>query len=258
MELSGKVVVVSGGASGLGRGTACYMVREKGARVVALDTNAAGGAELVDELGAEMCRFFETDVSDGPAVAESLAAGAGIFGAIHVCLNFAGVVSPMRILDKGGRATGCDRFRDTVLVNLVGSFNVMAHSIEWMARNEPDAGGERGAVVNIASGAAFDGQVGQSAYASSKAGVVGLALPAARELADLGIRVNTIAPGAFETPMIKSLPPGVLNRIASDFQFPKRFGTPGEIASLCAFLCENGYMNGECVRLDGAFRLPPR
>lgn len=258
MNLAGKVVVLSGGASGLGRGTACYMVREKGARVVVLDRNAAGGRELVDELGDGSCRFHETDVTDESAVAAAIDAGAAAFGAIHACLNFAGVVSPMRILDKEGRASNGERFRATVLVNLVGSFNVMAHCVEWMARNEPDADNERGVVVNVASGAAFDGQVGQSAYASSKAGVVGLALPVARELAELGIRVNTIAPGAFETPMIKSLPDSVLSRIASDFQFPKRFGTPDEIAGLCAFLCESGYMNGECVRLDGAFRLPPR
>lgn len=258
MKLEGRTVVVSGGASGLGQGAARYAVREHRARVVLLDTNAEAGRALQDELGAAQALFVPTDVTDEDAVQAAIAQARAHFGAVHACFNFAGVVGPMRILDREGQARAGAAFRRTVMVNLVGSFHVMSHCAAAMRENEATADGERGVVVNISSGAAFDGQVGQSAYGASKAGVVGLSLPAARELAPLGIRVNAIAPGAFWTPMLQSLPAGVVERIAADFQFPKRFGQPDEIASLCCYIAENAYLNGECIRLDGAFRLPPR
>ncbi len=258
MKLEGRTVVVSGGASGLGQGAARYAVREHRARVVLLDTNAEAGRALQDELGAAQALFVPTDVTDEEAVQAAIAQARAHFGAVHACFNFAGVVGPMRILDREGQARAGAAFRRTVMVNLVGSFHVMSHCAAAMRENEATADGERGVVVNISSGAAFDGQVGQSAYGASKAGVVGLSLPAARELAPLGIRVNAIAPGAFWTPMLQSLPAGVVERIAADFQFPKRFGQPDEIASLCCYIAENAYLNGECIRLDGAFRLPPR
>lgn len=258
MKLEGSTVVISGGASGLGQGAARYALREHRARVVLLDSNEAAGRALQAELGDEHALFVPADVTDEDQVQAAIAQARARFGALHACFNFAGVVAPMRILDRAGQARAGAAFRRTVMVNLVGSFHVMAHCAAAMRGNEPSADGERGVVVNISSGAAFDGQVGQSAYAASKAGVVGLSLPAARELAPLGIRVNAIAPGAFWTPMLQSLPPSVVERIAADFQFPKRFGLPDEIASLCCTIVENAYLNGECIRLDGAFRLPPR
>ncbi|HNT38184.1 MAG TPA: SDR family NAD(P)-dependent oxidoreductase [Rubrivivax sp.] len=258
MKLAGKTVVVSGGASGLGEGAVRYLLRAHDARVLVLDHNAQAGSSLAAELGAERVLFAAVDIADEAQVAAAVAQGRAHFGALHACFNFAGIVSPLRILDREGRASAGERFRRTLMVNLAGTFHVMSHCVQAMRENPPDADGERGVVVNIASGAAFDGQVGQSAYSASKAGVVGLSLPAARELAPLGIRVNAIAPGAFWTPMLQSLPAGVVDRIAADFQFPKRFGQPDEIASLCCTIVENAYLNGECIRLDGAFRLPPR
>lgn len=258
MKLQGRTIVISGGASGLGLGAARHVVREHDARVLLLDTNEDAGRAMQAELGAEQALFVPTDVTVEDAVQSALAQGRARFGAVHACFNFAGVVGPMRILDREGEPRAGSSFRRTVMVNLVGSFHVMAHSVAAMRANTPTPDGERGVVVNIASGAAFDGQVGQSAYGASKAGVVGLSLPAARELAPLGIRVNAIAPGAFWTPMLESLPSSVVERIAADFQFPRRFGQPAEIASLCCYIVENAYLNGECIRLDGAFRLPPR
>lgn len=256
MKLAGATVVISGGASGLGWGTAQYCVREKGARVVLLDVDAAG-AQRARDLG-EHALFVRADVTDAAQLGAALDEALARYGRLDACFGFAGVVGPMRILDRAGQASALASFRRTVEINLVGSFNLLALCAQAMARNEPNADGERGVIVTIASGAAFDGQVGQSAYASSKAGVVGLSLPAARELAALGIRVNSIAPGAFHTPMMDSLPEAVVQRIAADFQFPRRYGRADEIASLCAHIAENAYLNGECIRLDGAFRLPPR
>lgn len=264
MKPAGKTIVVAGGASGLGAGVVRYLRRVHDARVLVLDSNAQAGAALADELNAAPgvtaapVLFAATDIAEEDQVAEAVARGRRHFGALHACFNFAGIVSPLRILDREGQASSGERFRRTLMVNLAGTFHVMAHCVAAMRDNAPDEDGERGVVVNIASGAAFDGQVGQSAYSASKAGVVGLSLPAARELAPLGIRVNSIAPGAFWTPMLQSLPDSVVQRIAADFQFPKRFGHADEIAGLCCYIVENGYLNGECIRLDGAFRLPPR
>jgi 3-hydroxyacyl-CoA dehydrogenase / 3-hydroxy-2-methylbutyryl-CoA dehydrogenase len=258
MELKDKVVVISGAASGLGWGAAQYVMRSKGARVVLLDRDAEQGKARAKELDPDRSFFVEADLSDRLQVRSAIKAAADRFGTIDACFSFAGVVGPMRILDRSGVASALESFERTVSINLVGTFNLMALCAEQMARNDPDAGGERGVLVSISSGAAFDGQVGQSAYSASKAGLVGLCLPAARELAPLGIRINTIAPGAFLTPMLESLPKHVVDGIASGFQFPKRFGAPEEIAGLCCYIAENSYLNGECIRLDGAFRLPPK
>ena len=196
------------------------------------------------------------DVTDESSVAAAIGRAVARFGAIHVCINCAGVPTPMKVLDKQGKPS-CAKFQRTVLVNLVGTFNVMAHCVAQMVKNPLD-GGERGVVVNVASAAAFDGQVGQTAYGSSKAGVVGLSLPAARELGEVGIRVNAIAPGLFETPMAASLGPKVLEALVGMIEFPKRFGDMREFAILCAHICENAYLNGECIRLDAATRLRAR
>lgn len=258
MELKDKVVVVSGAASGLGWGAAKYAAGAKGARIVLLDRDAAQGKARAAELDPHRSLFVEADLADRSQVASAIEAAAAHFGAIDACFSFAGVVGPMRILDRSGKASALEAFQRTIDINLVGTFNLLALCAEHMARNEPDASGERGVLVAISSGAAFDGQVGQTAYSASKAGLVGLCLPGARELAPLGIRINSIAPGAFWTPMLESLPRRVVDNIASGFQFPKRFGHPEEIAGLCCYIAENSYLNGECIRLDGAFRLPPR
>lgn len=256
MKLRGKVAVITGGASGLGKRTAEVLVREAGARVVAFDVNEGAGAALVAELGAENALFVRVDVTDEAAVGAAVAAAVARFGAVHVCINCAGVPTPMKVLDREGKPN-CAKFQRTVAVNLVGTFNVMSHCVAQMVKNPLD-GEERGVVINVASAAAFDGQVGQTAYGSSKAGVVGLSLPAARELGEVGIRVNAIAPGLFETPMAASLGPKVLEALVGMIEFPKRFGDMREFAALAVHICENAYLNGECIRLDAATRLRAR
>ncbi len=257
MRLSGRTVLVTGAASGLGRGVATYFASRMDCNVVALDMGMEGLSTLEQEVGSDRIAGVQADVTERESVASALEAGVERFGAIDVCLNFAGVVSPVHIVARDGQGVELDRFARAVAVNLTGTFNMMAQCAGYMARNREDENGERGVVVNIASAAAFDGQVGQAAYASSKAGVVGLSLPAARELARVGIRVNCIAPGAFDTPMLRSVPATVVDRIVETVQFPKRTGKIEEIAGLCVHLCENSYINGECIRLDAAMRMPP-
>jgi 3-hydroxyacyl-CoA dehydrogenase/3-hydroxy-2-methylbutyryl-CoA dehydrogenase len=258
MNLTNKVVIITGGASGLGRRTAEYFVADKHARVAILDQNAESGNSIVAALGADNALYCPVDITNEAAVAAAVSSVVEKFGRIDVCINCAGIGTPMKILDKEGQASGsCGKFAKLIAVNLVGTFNVMAHSVAAMAKNAPE-NTERGVVINISSGAAFDGQVGQSAYSASKAGIVGLSLPVARELAGLGIRVNSIAPGLFNTPMVAALPAPIIENLVSVMQFPKRFGDMAEFAHACAFLCENAYANGECLRLDAAARLPPR
>jgi len=258
MELRDKVAVITGGASGLGKRTAEFFVREKGARVAIFDLDDSNGESVAAALGAEHALYCRVDVSDEASVAAGIARVVAKFGAIHACINCAGVPTPMKILDREGKPSGCARFAKTLAINLSGTFNVMAHCIEHMVKNVPADGGERGVVINVASAAAFEGQVGQTAYASSKAGVVALSLPAARELSETGIRVNSVAPGLFNTPMAQSVSAKVLDSLLGMIEFPKRFGDMTEFASLCAYLCENAYINGECIRLDAATRLRAR
>lgn len=258
MKLENKVAVITGGASGLGRRTAEYFIQEKGSLVAVFDVSDSAGADLVAQFGDDRLLYCTVDVADEQQVAHGIARALEKFGAIHVCVNCAGVPAPLRIIDKELKPVSGARFARAVAVNLVGTFNVMAHSVAQMARNPPENGEERGVVINIASGAAFEGQAGQSAYASSKAGVVGLSLPAARELSKWGIRVNAIAPGLFETPMTQTLSPEQLGALKAMVEFPNRAGDMREFASLCAYICENAYINGECIRLDGATRLPAR
>lgn len=257
MRLEGKTIVVSGAASGMGRGVASYFALKKGCRIVALDTDENGLASLEAEISEERMAGLVTDVTDEASVSASIEAGYRRFDAIHVCLSFAGIVAPLRIFDPETRVPNVATFRNVVAVNLIGTFNVMAHCAEKMSLNAPDTDGEKGVIINIASSAAFEGQAGQTGYASSKAGVVGLSLPAARELAQVGVRVNCIAPGAFDTPMLQSVPQKIVDRILETVQFPHRTGHIEEIARLCAHICENNYMNAECIRLDGGMRVPP-
>lgn len=258
MKLENRVAVITGGASGLGKRTAEFFATEKGARVAVFDISDQAGSDLVAKIGEDRLIYCRVDVSDERQVASGIARTVEKFGAIHVCVNCAGVPAPLRIIDKELKPTSGARFAKAVAINLIGTFNTMAHAAARMALNPPLNGEERGVVINIASGAAFEGQAGQAAYASSKAGVVGLSLPAARELSKWGIRVNAIAPGLFETPMTQSLSPEQRDVLKAMVEFPKRAGDMKEFASLCAYICENAYINGECIRLDGATRLPAR
>jgi len=252
MELKDKIVLITGGASGLGQATARYMVNEKGAKVALLDLNAEAGAKMVVELGEKNAIFCETDVTSEQNIDAAIAAIMDKFGAIHVDINAAGIPLPCKILDREGVASGLQKYAAVINVNLMGVFNVMAKCAEQMARNEPDEKGERGVVINISSGAAYEGQVGQSAYSGSKAGVNGMNIPAARELGPLGIRVNSIAPGLFGTPLVKTLDLKVQDSLIQMCEAPKRMGELEEFAHTCAFLAENAYMNGRVIRLDAA------
>ena len=253
MQIKDKVFLITGGGSGLGAATAKTLV-EAGARVLLADVNAEAGAARVAELGEANARFVRTDVTreaDGRAAVE---AALESFGALHGLANCAGVAPAEKVLGRNG-AHGLDSFARAININLVGSFNMLRLAAEAMSRNEPDAGGERGVIVNTASVAAFDGQIGQAAYSASKAGVVGMTLPIARELARHGIRVMTIAPGIFETPMMAGMTEEVRASLSAGVPFPPRLGRPDEYAALARHIIENSMLNGETIRLDGALRM---
>ena len=252
MELKDKVVVITGGASGLGQATARYMVGEKGAKVALLDLNEEAGTAMEEELGEENAIFCQTNVTSEKSIDAAIAAIMDKFSAINMDVNAAGIPLPCKILDREGKASSLAKYATVINVNLMGVFNVMAKCAEQMARNEPDEHGERGVIVNVSSGAAFEGQIGQSAYSGSKAGVNGMNIPAARELGPLGIRVNSIAPGLFGTPLVKGLDQKVQDSLIAMCEAPKRMGDVDEFAHACAFLAENGYMNGRVLRLDAA------
>jgi NAD(P)-dependent dehydrogenase (short-subunit alcohol dehydrogenase family) len=252
MKLQGCVALVTGGASGLGAATARRLA-SGGAKVVIVDRDEARGAELAKELGGA---FAKTDVTD-PAQVEAAIEAAGKLGALRISVSCAGVGWASRTLDKTGKPHDLELFRTVIGVNLVGTFNVLRLAAAAMSKTDP-VEGERGVIVNTASVAAYDGQIGQIAYASSKAGVVGMTLPAARDLAPVGIRVCTIAPGIFDTPMLGALPEDKRAALSADVVFPKRLGSPAEYGAMVAAIVENGYLNGETIRLDGALRMPPK
>ena len=252
MKLQGSVALVTGGASGLGAATARRLA-SGGAKVVIVDRDEARGAELAKELGGA---FAKTDVTD-PAQVEAAIEAADKLGTLRISVSCAGVGWAARTLDKTGKPHDLELFRTVIGVNLVGTFNVLRLAASAMSKTDP-VDGERGVIVNTASVAAFDGQIGQIAYASSKAGVVGMTLPAARDLAPVGIRVVTIAPGIFDTPMLGALPEDKRAALAADVVFPKRLGSPAEYGAMVASIVENGYLNGETIRLDGALRMPPK
>jgi 3-hydroxyacyl-CoA dehydrogenase / 3-hydroxy-2-methylbutyryl-CoA dehydrogenase len=253
MEIEGKVAVVAGGASGLGRAV-CELLAERGARVAVLDRDAQAAQTVAAGLGEAIA--LEVDVADGRSVEDAIAATLERFGAIHVNVNTAGIPNGVKVVSRGEPGS-LETFERVIAVNLVGTFNVMRLAVAAMLRNESQAG-ERGVVVNTASAAAFEGQVGQAAYSASKAGVVGMALPIARDLAGTGVRVNTIAPGLFDTPMKNWLPDKILQRLLSFALEPARLGHPREFAALVAHIVENQYLNAECIRLDAATRLNAR
>ncbi len=250
MDIRDTAAIVTGGASGLGAATARELAAG-GAKVTLFDRDRAKGEELAAEIGAH---FAEVDVTDEASVKAGIEAALGAMGKVNALVNCAGIAYAIKTVGRDG-AHPLDAYRRTIDVNLVGTFNCIRLVSEVMAGNEADADGERGAIVNTASIAAFDGQKGQAAYTASKAGVVGMALPVARDLASLGIRVNTIAPGIFLTPMLMTLTEEARSALAADVTFPKRLGRPEEYGKLARFLIESGYLNAECVRIDGALRM---
>jgi NAD(P)-dependent dehydrogenase (short-subunit alcohol dehydrogenase family) len=255
MQISQTVAIVSGGASGLGEATARALVAA-GGRVAILDRPQSRGAEVAAALG-DRALFTPADVTSADEVAAAVARAGEAFGALHVAVNCAGVGTAMRTITKTGPMP-LELFAKTIEVNLIGTFNVLRLAAAAMASHEPNAEGERGVVINTASIAAFDGQIGQAAYAASKGGVVGMTLPIARDLASRGIRVCTIAPGTFDTPMLALASAELRASLGAAIPFPSRLGRPDEFAALALHIVENPMLNGETIRLDGALRMAPR
>ena len=253
MELKEKVCVVTGGASGLGRATVEGFIRE-GAKVAIFDLNVDEGNALADSLGANVI-FCTVNVSDDDSISAGIDATMSAFGAIHVCVNCAGRGGgATKTLGRNGRFP-MDLFRDVININLVGTFSVLSQAAEKMAENDADKNGERGVIINTSSIAAFEGQKGQVAYAASKAALAGITLPIARDLSYYGIRIVTIAPGLFETPILKSLSPEAKASLSKSIPNPARLGDPEEFSALANHIVTNSYINGETIRLDGALRM---
>ena len=248
--------VVSGGASGLGEATARALAAE-GAAVTILDLQEERGQALAAELGGHTT-FVRTDVTDEASVQAAIEEATGKDRPLRIAINCAGIAWAQRTVGRGGEPHDRGAFTKTVMVNLVGTFNVLRLAAAAMAATEPGEDGERGVVVNTASIAAYDGQIGQIAYAASKGGVVGMTLPAARDLSTVGVRVCTIAPGLVDTPMMAGLPKEQQEALAAGIPFPKRLGRPDDFAELALDIVRHGYLNGEVVRMDGALRMAPR
>jgi NAD(P)-dependent dehydrogenase (short-subunit alcohol dehydrogenase family) len=255
MRISETTAVITGGGSGLGRATAERIVAA-GGRVAIVDLPGSRGADVAGALG-QQALFAPADVTSGEQVEAALAQSVDCFGSITALVNCAGVASAMRTVTRGG-PHALDVFSFTVQVNLIGTFNCIRLAAARMMQNQPNEEGERGVIVNTASVAAFDGQIGQAAYSASKGGVVGMTLPIARDLAGYGIRVMTIAPGVFDTPMAAMLPEQARHSLIEQVPFPRRFGRPAEYAALVVHILENVMLNGEVIRLDGAVRMAPR
>lgn len=256
MDIANKVAVVTGGASGLGQATVELYV-EKGAKVAIFDLNEEAGNALAAKLGDNVA-YFNVNVADEESVATAINATVEKFGALHIVNNYAGIGSAEKTLGKKGPHR-LESFIKVVMVNQVGTFNVARLAAEKMAENDPinDDGG-RGVIINTASVAAYEGQIGQVAYSATKGAVVGMTLPMARELAHYGIRVNTIVPGLIHTPLFDTIEESYYKALEASTVYPKRLGKTAEIASLSAHIVENDYMNGECVRLDAAIRMQPK
>ena len=254
MNIKQQTFLITGGASGLGAATAEYLV-ERGAQVVLADLNADAGAALVAKFWADKAAFSRCDVTSAAEVQAAVDLAISKFGGLAGVVNCAGIVVVQKLLDRDLNPADLDAFARGVNINLVGSFNVARLAASAMAKLPAQADGERGVIINTASIAAFDGQVGQASYASSKGGVVSLALPLARELARHGIRVMTIAPGVCGTPMMQGIPEEARQQLEAGVPFPKRLGKPEEFASLVAHIIENTYLNGEVIRMDGAIRM---
>jgi NAD(P)-dependent dehydrogenase (short-subunit alcohol dehydrogenase family) len=253
MDVQGAVAIITGGASGLGAAAARKLSSE-GAQVVIVDLQEAAGRQVADDLNGTFLRADVTVADQMQAAVET----AADLGDVRVLINCAGVADVARTLNREGEPLGLDRFARVIEINLIGTFNAIRMVAAAMGRTEPGPSGQRGAIVNTASVAAYDGQIGQSAYSASKGGIVGMTLPVARDLAVVGIRVNTIAPGLIDTPLLAVLPEPTRKALAAQVLFPKRLGTPDEYAELACHIIRNDYLNGETIRMDGGIRLPPK
>ncbi|KAF1708583.1 3-hydroxyacyl-CoA dehydrogenase [Pseudoxanthomonas kalamensis DSM 18571] len=256
MQISATRAIVTGGVSGLGLAVAQRIVTD-GGKVALFDVNDDKGEAAVAALGAGNARYFHTDVTSEDGVATNVVAAKEFLGGLNAAVNCAGILGAGRVLGREAPMP-LAQFQGTVMVNLVGSFNVAKAAAALMQHNPPGDDGERGVIVNTASVAAYEGQIGQAAYSASKGGVVGMTLPMARELARFGIRVNTVAPGIFWTPMVDGMPDEVQTSLSASIPFPSRLGRPEEFAELVAHILGNRYLNGETIRLDGAVRLAPK
>jgi 3-hydroxyacyl-CoA dehydrogenase/3-hydroxy-2-methylbutyryl-CoA dehydrogenase len=255
MQIQGSGALIAGGASGLGEATA-RALSERGAELVIADLNEERGSALAGELSSN-AQFVQADVTDPDQVQAAVEAAAALPGGLRISVCCAGIGWAERTAGKRGPHT-LQPFETVVRVNLIGTFNVLRLAAAAMLANEPAASGERGVCINTASIAAFDGQIGQISYSASKGGIVGMTLPAARDLASSGIRVCTIAPGTFDTPLLGALPEETREALGKAIPFPSRLGRPDEFAALAAHIVENEMLNGEVIRLDGALRMPPR
>ena len=253
MKLAETVAIVTGGASGLGAATARRLAGA-GAKIIVADLNEAGGQQVAEEIGGRFVRCNVTDEADAQAAVD---AARESFGGLTGLVNCAGIGAPQRTVGRDGPIP-LDNFSRVIQVNLIGSFNMIRLAAAAMMDSNANAAGERGVIINTASIAAYDGQIGQCAYAASKGGIVAMTLPAARELARHGIRVNTVAPGIFRTPMMAGLPQEVQDSLGATVPFPARLGLPEEFAHLVASIITNPMLNGETIRLDGALRMAPR
>jgi len=256
VDIEGSVAVVTGGASGLGEATVRRLVSAGGKAVVA-DLNAEKGKALVDELGSDRVAFAQTDVSDADAVEAAIGLAAEM-GPLRVAVGCAGIGWAGRVINRDGSPHDLNLFEKVQQVNVIGTFNLMRFAASAMSKIDADAGGERGVIVNTASVAAFEGQIGQLAYSASKGAIVAMTLPAARDLSPVGVRVLAIAPGLMDTPLLGLLGDEGKAKLGEGVVFPKRLGRPDEFARLVQQMVENGYLNGETVRLDGALRMPPK
>lgn len=255
MQLSNSTILITGGSSGLGRGCAERLV-QAGANVVIADLNEQQGMTLCETLG-ESSRFVKTDVTSEDDAQNAVQQAIDSFGPLRGVVSCAGILGAARVAGRRG-PHDLELFRRVVEVNLIGTFNVLRFAAAAMTENDPDEEGERGAIINTSSVAAFEGQIGQAAYAASKGGVASMTLPVARELADFGIRVVAIAPGVFRTPMMEAAPPQVLESLKEQAVFPKRLGEPADFAALVQHVLENPMLNGQIIRLDGAVRMGPK
>ncbi|MCH1580439.1 MAG: SDR family oxidoreductase [Luminiphilus sp.] len=257
MDMKEKVAVVTGGASGIGQAVARRLA-EAGGKVAIFDLNEDAGQAMVAELGADNCVFANVNVVDEASVKAGIEATVSAMGAIHVNVNCAGIGNAAKTLGKNGPFP-LDLWNTVIAVNLTGTFNVLRLCAEVMAKNEPVTDdGARGVIINTASVAAYEGQMGQAAYSASKGGIVGMTLPIARDLSTIGIRVNTIVPGLINTPLFNGLTPEFVESLSQSVLYPKRLGRPEEIAQLAAAIVDNDYINGECIRMDGGIRMQPR